>query len=264
LEYNYEPTIPMVVPEELLNFEMTRAGSRTVIWPPRMQMFENNNSAELNLRTIKYSVREFGDAGGGADWQEAADRAGRSYKDLLGMPYTIPKGMSSLELLTDMPLFVGTPHHYFNKGMSGYEFLQFVGLDASTAERYDEFETYIEIDPITGKLMRGAKRFQYNYRIETNSLNPDLVECISPTDSFSMNGYGCVIYHPAFFMDESNIMDYAESSRLKYSWYDIPSYILYATVISGVFGGIILVISVRVIKLTNKAEIIFKQRIYID
>ena len=69
---------------------------------------------------------------------------------------------------------------------------------------------------------------------------------------------------PAFFMDESNIMDYAESSRLKYSWYDIPSYILYATVISGVFGGIILVISVRVIKLTNKAEIIFKQRIYID
>lgn len=225
LEYNYEPTIPMVVPEELLNFEMTRVGSRTVIWPPRMQMFENNNSAELNLRTIKYSVREFGDAGGGADWQEAADRAGRSYKDLLGMPYTIPKGMSSLELLTDMPLFVGTPHRkfsnplcvcylkvpeyyhnlfhyiclftvdYFNKGMSGYEFLQFVGLDASTAERYDEFETYIEIDPITGKLMRGAKRFQYNYRIETNSLNPDLVECISPTDSFSMNGYGCVIYH---------------------------------------------------------------------
>ena len=41
-----------------------------------------------------------------ADWEEAVRRAGTTYKDLLGMPYKIPNGMSTLELLADMPLFV--------------------------------------------------------------------------------------------------------------------------------------------------------------
>ena len=82
-----------------------------------------------------------------------------------------------------------------NKIMNGYEFLQFIGLSASSANRYDEFESYVEIDPITGKLFRGAKRFQYSYRAEKNSLTPDMLSCTPPTDSYSILGYGCVIYH---------------------------------------------------------------------
>ena len=181
--------------------------------------------------------------------------------------------------------------------MNGYEFLQFIGLDASSENRYDEFESYVEIDPITGKLLRGAKRFQYNYRVEKNSLTTDVLSCTPPTDSYSILGYGCVIYHvrritikalilsrvyplislfyrlyfyaplyfqPAFYIDESNVMDYAESSRLQYSWFDIPTYMFFATVISGALGGCMLCISQKVIKTANKAEITFKQRIYID
>lgn len=251
--------IPVMVPEELMIFNMKYKGVQGVAWPPRTELFPspNNVSTEFALRTIKYAFQN-------SDWLEAGARSGTAFKDLLGMKYTVPKGMSSIEYLTDMPLFLGSPHHHVNTMEGGFEYLQFIGLGGADSERYDEFESYIEIDPITGKLMRGAKRFQYSYRMEKNSLFPAVTGCNTPTESFSILGYGCIVYHPAFIIDESNVIDYAEASRLKYSYYILPLQIFYATIISGVLGGIMLCVPVRVIKRVNKAEIIFKQRVYID
>ena len=280
--------IPVMVPEELMIFNMKYKGVQDVAWPPRTELFPspNNVSTEFALRTIKYAFQN-------SDWLEAGARSGTAFKDLLGMKYTVPKGMSSIEYLTDMPLFLGSPHRKYlktnlkviqsptkpcneipslyyatldhvNTMEGGFEYLQFIGLGGADSERYDEFESYIEIDPITGKLMRGAKRFQYSYRMEKNSLFPAVTGCNTPTESFSILGYGCIVYHPAFIIDESNVIDYAEASRLKYSYYILPLQIFYATIISGVLGGIMLCVPVRVIKRVNKAEIIFKQRVYID
>ena len=108
LSSEYETSIPMIMPEDLLYFDFQDAGTSFIEWPPIVDAFPDdvrmgNASLELYLRVNKYEATM-------ADWEEAVRRAGTTYKDLLGMPYKIPNGMSTLELLADMPLFVGTPH----------------------------------------------------------------------------------------------------------------------------------------------------------
>ena len=108
--YYPDKEIPVMVPEELMIFNMKYKGVRDVIWPPRTELFPsaNNASREFSLRTIKYAFQN-------SDWLEAGARSGTAFKDLLGMKYAVPKGMSNIEYLTDMPIFLGSPHRKYLK-----------------------------------------------------------------------------------------------------------------------------------------------------
>jgi hypothetical protein len=79
-----------------------------------------------------------------------------SPRDSYGMPYLIPTAMASMERLAGFPIYVGTPHHYGNFDWGGFEYSHVTGMVPSQRQHM----TYIDYDPITGKILRKAQRQQ--------------------------------------------------------------------------------------------------------
>ena len=75
--------------------------------------------------------------------------------DSFGMPYKIPLAMASLERLVGFPLFAGTPHNYGNLLWgSGLEYGMCQGYSPNQLSQ----RTFIDYDPVTGKIMRQVVR----------------------------------------------------------------------------------------------------------
>jgi hypothetical protein len=77
-------------------------------------------------------------------------------RDSYGMEYDVPVAMSSVERLAGYPIFIGTPHNYGNVLWGGTEYLQINGLNPVSQEH----RSYIDFDPVTGKVLRRASRQQ--------------------------------------------------------------------------------------------------------
>jgi len=143
--------------------------------------------------------------------------------DSFGMPYTIPTGMSSLIDMSGGPLFIGTPHNYGNEEWGGKEYLHVIGLDPDQRMH----KTFIDYDPITGKMLRVASRQQITLRVERTSLHTILFSsqkrCISPTKTFTdSTGYGCFGYIPILWMEESRTIRDTEFRDLFIHYYTRP------------------------------------------
>jgi len=74
--------------------------------------------------------------------------------DSFGMPYKIPVAMSSLERLTGLPMFAGTPHAYGNLQWGGSEYDHVQGY----VPNQPTLRSYVDYDPITGKFLRQVVR----------------------------------------------------------------------------------------------------------
>jgi len=86
-------------------------------------------------------------------------------KDSFGMNYTIPYGMATIERLSGLPMYIGTPHCYGNELWGGTEYSMVSGY---SADQYSQ-RTYIDYDPVTGFAMRNAIRIQVlNFFIYSN------------------------------------------------------------------------------------------------
>ena len=83
--------------------------------------------------------------------------------DSFGMPYIIPTGMSSLIHLSGGPFFIGTPHNYGNEEWGGKEYLHVVGMTPDQQEH----KTFLDYDPVTGKILRTASRQQVEVAFST-------------------------------------------------------------------------------------------------
>ena len=79
-----------------------------------------------------------------------------SPKDSYGMPYIIPTAMASMERLAGFPIYIGTPHNYGNYDWDGFEYAHVTGLTPNL----EEHRTFLDYDPITGKILRKAQRQQ--------------------------------------------------------------------------------------------------------
>ena len=66
--------------------------------------------------------------------------------DSFGMNYTIPYGMASIERMTGIPFYVGTPHDYGNEIWGGLEYEQISGFDSNQISQ----QSFLDYDPITG------------------------------------------------------------------------------------------------------------------
>merc|ERR1711988_1214694 len=71
-----------------------------------------NHSTTVTVNPNRYIVTR-------DTWDMARQRAGSALRDTLGMRYTVPIAMSSMESLAGFPVFVSTPHHYGNKDWGG-------------------------------------------------------------------------------------------------------------------------------------------------
>lgn len=88
-------------------------------------------------------------------WTEIGSSLGVP-KDSFGMPYVIPVAMTSVQKLAGNAIFVGTVHNFGNVDWGGREY------DHVTGTSPDELMhmTYMDYDPVTGKIFRRAFRHQ--------------------------------------------------------------------------------------------------------
>lgn len=82
-------------------------------------------------------------------------------RDSYGMPYLIPTAMASMERLAGFPIYAGTPHNYGNYEWNGFEYSHVTGLTPIQRRHM----TYIDYDPVTGKIVRKAQRQQVCYML---------------------------------------------------------------------------------------------------
>eukprot|EP00602_Paraphysomonas_sp_CaronLab_P005233 CAMPEP_0185037540 /NCGR_PEP_ID=MMETSP1103-20130426/32098_1 /TAXON_ID=36769 /ORGANISM="Paraphysomonas bandaiensis, Strain Caron Lab Isolate" /LENGTH=1227 /DNA_ID=CAMNT_0027575557 /DNA_START=401 /DNA_END=4084 /DNA_ORIENTATION=- len=187
-------------------------------------------------------------------------------KDSYGMPYEIPTGMASLARLAGFPVYIGTPHNYGNYDWGGFEYLHVTGLDITEQRAHRSFLDY---DPITGKILRMAQRQMYNIRVERTSLHTILFSsqgrCISPTKTFTAStGYGCFGYIPLFWTEESRTMTDEEFRRLQTHFYSRPGRAYVISIVGIVFGSSFFIVGAVLYFIEHRKRKAFKSRIYID
>lgn len=224
---------------------------------PLTDSFERRNFT----KTIIYGTRRFAETE--SSW-EALNVLG-SPKDSYGMPYKIPLGMYSIELLSGFPVYLGTPHCYGNYKWGGTEYSHVSGYTPDQRSQW----TFTDYDSVTGKVFRFARRHQINLRVERGPLFINIISnqrrCIPPTKSFSgSTGYGCFAYVPLLWFDESRVVDTFEFYRTQDHFYTRPNRAAFLSLV-GLIVGIILVFMGTCLCI-NEAYFRrkFMRRVYVD
>lgn len=134
-----------------LRLELTQSEIET--WDKLQRVFPAWRTAFDTNQTLSYYIltRRFQE-----DYSSWKPYESTSPKDSYGMNYTIPVAMSSVERLAGYPIYIGTPHNYGNQLWGGAEFLQIAGMNPVQQEH----RSYIDYDPVTGKILRRAFRQQ--------------------------------------------------------------------------------------------------------
>jgi hypothetical protein len=101
--------------------------------------------------------------------QSSLSEAQVELKDHLGMPYSVPVGFFPTYELSGLPSFVGSPHCLANWLYSGSEeWRDVTGYDPS----HEKHHTHLDVDPVSGRAMRTAKRMQVYPLMPSHHLGP--------------------------------------------------------------------------------------------
>jgi hypothetical protein len=81
--------------------------------------------------------------------------------------------------------------------------------------------TFIDYDPVTGRAIRQALRYQITLRIEASAIFPiafsSQSRCVAPTKRYTgSSGYGCFGYVPLYWVEHARSMEH----ELFFRWYD--------------------------------------------
>jgi len=227
-------------------------------WPARRLFDARNYSREVWARVNRYEA-------GKRTFLDARRRALNSLADQHGEPYTVPIGFSSLQFLTGTPAFVSLPHFYGNEEWGGTEARQ-VYLDTPYDRRRHSY--YVDVEPITGRALREARRLQYSFRVERNMLFPEIVSsqerCFVPTASFNDNGYGCFAFVPVWWISEERHIDAKHALRFKVQILDIPLRLFFVAVSGTAIGLALIVLGLVPWRRTHNKEVVFRKRVYVD
>lgn len=263
----------LLLADQLLVLHMERYQQDFVVrWPyPSV----NGSSPEFSFRANRYQESE-------QDWLDAQQRTGSTLRDLKGMPYFTPTGMSSAESLAGVPAFYSTVRFYGNSLWGNAKERQKISGDFAYAESTaidadnnfyapTQFKFFVDIEPVTGKAVRKAHRLQLNFRAEANALFPFLMNddaaigCTAPSTIFlESSGYGCFVFHPLLWEEHVTVMDHSESSRLKYGYLDVRVVLYRVCVRTALLATLMLLGGLFVWRRQNKAEAKFRARIYLD
>ncbi|GMH62818.1 hypothetical protein TrST_g12879 [Triparma strigata] len=262
LSYKGNSSLKLFVGDELLQFRVPNVEAfdgkkpTKIKWPKRYRFYDNT-TAESEVMLLRYQISKEG-------WQEAADLAHDLEYDYYGMPYKTPIGMSSTRSQTGFSTTIGTPHHYGNAFWGGGEWIQFRGLDPNEINHATRFD----VEPLTGTVMRIAKRFQINIRVERGPLMDNIISsqerCVVPTKSFNPNGAGCFIYFPLLWYDDQRIYERAETKKFVEEYLTRPQEIMLNTSFSVTFAFFVVVMSTLGWLVQWKKWRTFKARIFLD
>lgn len=248
------------IPVFLIEILRQHFGRRFYVeWPTRKQANAFNYTRRFRARANRYEATSH-------TFEEGHRHAYfDKLKDLHGESYDCPQGMISLEAITDSPCFVSLPHFYGNEEWGGLEARQ-VYFDSKYDRRLHQY--YIDVEPITGRAVREARRFQFNFRLERNMQFPQIISsqarCEVPTAAFTKNGYGCFMFFPVWWVSEERHIDGRQSLRLKNELLEIPERLFYTVLYGAGMGATFVLLGTLPWYCTKQREISFRERIYID
>ncbi|KAJ8598298.1 hypothetical protein CTAYLR_006008 [Chrysophaeum taylorii] len=229
-----------------------------VEWPTRKEYDPSNYTRRAWIRGNRYETTR-------RTFSAARLRAHDRLRDTRGMPYTVPIGMASIEILANTPIFVSLPHFYGNAEWGGFEYRQ-VYMDTDDDRRLHSY--YVDVEPVTGQAIREARRYQYNFRIERDAFYPEILSsqdrCEVPTAQFNDNGFGCFMFFPVWWVSEERVIDQSHALHLKHNYLDIPPQLFEAAMYGGLVAFTLLVGGLVPWLLTNRREAVFRSRIYVD
>ncbi|CAM9090652.1 unnamed protein product, partial [Laminaria digitata] len=212
LDYLGNDTVVILQGEHLLQFHMARDSDDAALQYPTRYRAEDNTTFDTDIRLNRYLSQT-------QNWVDARERlSDDSLTDFNGMPYLVPVGMVSTQVLTGYATFVSDPHFLTNDL-----------LDEQAAEQMNNIEpdetlhrSLVDIEPVTGKVLRKAVRLQFLFRMERNAFSPDLLSsessntvCRSPTKDTMNDGAGCYMYVPLLWFDDERVMDPVSATTLQ-------------------------------------------------
>ncbi|CAM9257644.1 unnamed protein product [Scytosiphon promiscuus] len=224
LDYLGNDTVVILAGEQLLQFHMARESADESLQYPTRHFAADNFTNEVDIRLNRYiaqtqaSRHARGHLKGGSDWLDARERIGGDLlTDFNGMPYSVPMGMVSTQVLTGYGTFVSDPHFLTNDL-----------LDQQAAEQMNYIEpddthhqSFVDVEPVTGKVLRRATRLQLLFRMERSSFSPRLLSsessftvCRSPTKITMADGAGCFMYVPILWYGDERVMDQESAETL--------------------------------------------------
>jgi len=168
LSYKGNSTLTVLVGDEMVQFKVPNVekwdgkSPSKIRWPMRYR-FIDNSTQESQVFLLRYEV-------GKESWDDnrygnyTADDAPEY--DYYGMPFNVPEGMSSTRAQSGFSTMIGTPHHYGNELWGGSDWVQIKGMDPDPKKH----SFYFDLEPISGQMMRIAKRLQLNVRVERGPL----------------------------------------------------------------------------------------------
>jgi len=166
----------------------------------------------------------------------------------------VPDGFLSLQSVSGgVPVFVSAPHF---GGVSDWAIgcISCGHQPCNTSTYYDPMihQTYLDIEPLTGLTMQGAKRLQVNFRVlasEYRSLgttSPDAGFTYHYNRLFTQNN---VLYMPYYWAEEYNIVDDADAEQFRSTYHSVVRTRVIARVLSivGIVGAIIPIVVICVL-----------------
>ena len=265
LSYKSADNWTIIAGDELLQLQLTRMdqyksvdynladqGMKIALeYPTYYQLAEMNQTDFFSVKPNRYIVPQ-------ESWDAARLRAGRALRDTLGERYSVPIGMSSIEGLAGFPVFLSTPHHYGNKDWGGKEYTFFhfakAPFKADNTDKEDRIAHWYfsDIEPISGRVVRRARRLQWAFRLERTSLFPFLMYsqgyCKVPTNDFNENGYGCFCFIPAWWVDDEYVLDERGTLELyNRTLLTVPERVLNTGLIGALGGALITVLGTMIV-----------------
>eukprot|EP00903_Cladosiphon_okamuranus_P017641 g16248.t1 len=177
LEYLGNDTVVILKGEHLLQLHMTRDDFDAALQYPTRYRAEDNVTLEVDIRLNRYIAQT-------QSWLDARERVGDDLlTDFNGMPYLVPMGMVSTQVLTGYPTFVSDPHFLTNDLLEQQAAEQMNNIEPDSTKH----QSLVDVEPVTGKVLRRAMRLQFLFRIERSSFSPDLLSSMSLYSGMTIN-----------------------------------------------------------------------------
>ncbi|CAM9656283.1 unnamed protein product [Ascophyllum nodosum] len=227
----------------LLQLHMARDSSDAALQYPTRYLAGENVTLEIDIRLNRYITQAQG-------WLDARKRVGNNVlRDFNGMNYLVPMGMVSTQLLTGYGTFISDPHFLTNHllDQQAAEQMNYIAPDETL------HQSFVDVEPVSGKVLRRAIRLQLLFRVERSAFSPNLMSsesssivCRSPTKDTFADGPGCFMYVPILWFEDQRVMDPASAGTLQEEILFYPNFVvetawkgLIASTTLAVFGGVL-------------------------
>jgi hypothetical protein len=161
VQYDRQPTVGI----QRLDPMVFHMGKETITYSNDDEFMGTENlTTKVTIRTNRYCLTP-------ASW--ARTLASLPSVAAGTQPYA-PLGMHSMRPATRSDVFVGPPHHLLNNLMGGHEYEYADGIKRERNLGVRSYQSCVDVEPVTGRMVRGYVRAQWSFKLQPDSLFPQM------------------------------------------------------------------------------------------